>query len=98
MKIQLIDTAIHISKQILLKLLFKFPNNLIVYFNFNNIDFKIVQLILILISLINMSKQKINKLCIGNTKKNHVKQIKISKTSIFLKHLEHLITKILHEL
>ena len=35
MDIQLIDTAIHISKQILLKLLFKFPNN---YFNFNNID------------------------------------------------------------
>ena len=41
MEIQLIDTAIHISKQILLKLLFKFPNNSIVYFNFNNIDFKV---------------------------------------------------------
>ena len=41
MEIQLIDTAIHISKQILLKLLFKFSNNLIVYFNFNNIDFRI---------------------------------------------------------
>ena len=40
MEIQLIDIAIHISKQILLKLLFKFPNNLIAYFNFNNIDEK----------------------------------------------------------
>lgn len=38
MKTQLINTIIRVSKQTLLRLLFKFLNSFIVYFNFNNID------------------------------------------------------------